>query len=277
MHPFSINTDKSLGPVPFGSSRGMTDVYLFDLDCLAHSQDRSVDRELADALGVWAQSHPCYIMSSRHYSGVVSRLSEEFQAQLSGVFASSGTDFWVGDNSENQAEHVFCDEVYEFLSQVVRKCAYPDKVPPLIDCGPGSMRLCLIGRNPTAAQRQAFHAFDAEHRDMRRIQDEFRLRFPEYRIFEDRSCGLLIERVSVDSSLIAGEINMRHRNARIIAFAGEAEIEGYAAPLWQQFASHTGIAVSGPSDVWQLLRYEQRRHEEHGTGTKAPRPQFEEA
>lgn len=255
------NGNQIPGPSAIGLTGRNRDCYIFDLDALCHGFTGPLDEAAVETILRWAQKHPSYLIASPCYRELTDRVPEQFRSAFAGIFASAGTEFWVRDSSISQSTHLFSDDVYEFVARTAHTSRYPKKQAPLIECGPGALRLTLAGRNATRLQRDAYLEWDKETGEQSSIVSAFESRFSDYRMCRDQNCSLLISHVSTSSLQILTTLRDLHSGARIVGFAHALSLEGYVRPLFQTSGhQHNVIAVDTPSDILQLLRYEERRH-----------------
>lgn len=255
------NDCQRLGPSAIGLSGSYQDCYIFDLEALCHGLEGRLNEAAADKVSNWARQHPSYLIASSRYHVLTDRVPEQLRSAFAGIFASAGTEFWQQDRSISQSRHQFTDDVYEFVARVAHTSRYPEKQAPLIECGSGTLRLSLAGGNATRIQCDAFLDWDKEAGELNSIVSAFERRFTDYRMFRDQHCSLLINHQSSTSSQIFTRLEDLHPGARIVGFAQASSIEGYALPLFEAACDLRRVmSVDTPSDVLQLLRYEERRH-----------------
>lgn len=255
------NDNQIPSPATIGLIGANRDCYIFDLDALCHGFAGRLNEAAVETILCWAQRHPSYLIASSNYHELTDRVPEQVRSAFAGVFASAGTEFWQQDRSVSQNTHLFTDDVYEFVARVAQTSPYPEKQAPLIDCGPGTLRLTLAGRNATPPQRNAFLDWDKETGELDSILSAFENRFSDYRMCRDQSCSLLISHRSSTSSQILTTLDDLHPDAHVVGFASVLSLEGYARPLVQAAGhQHNMMAVDTPCDILQLLRYEERRH-----------------
>lgn len=248
------------GPLTTGGPGRQKDVFLFDLDTLVPSPFGRMEEAFAAYLKDFARQTPCYVLTNVGSNEVLSRLPQGVRHALSGIFVASGTELWVRDEARIRHDHIFSDDLYEFIVKVVQASPYPQKLAPMLECGSSTLRVRLAGMHSTARQRQAFAAWDREHQELPAIIDEFRVRFPDHRIYRDSETSLLIMPASFSTALVRSHILERHKAARLISYLSPHSAETSNQPLCEAMLKADVLSiVTGPGDVSQLLSYEKRR------------------
>ncbi|MEP2761417.1 MAG: hypothetical protein ABJP66_20375 [Hyphomicrobiales bacterium] len=249
------------GPIVSNLPNSGGDIYLFDLDAITTRSHGHLEHSFAVYLEDFARRRPCYLLTRENYNNVVTRVQNGIRQTFAGIFAASGTELWVGQEIRVRSEHDFPDELYEFVVNVVQKSAYPGKLAPLIDNGAASLRICLAGTHSTVSQLKAYSGWEGEHQELPDIMREFQVRFPDYSIYQDTDTSLLVLPNSYSSALVQNSLLKRHKTARLICYLTERSVTGYADPLCNALLSSDIVSVvEAPSDVSQLLSYENRRH-----------------
>ncbi|MCV0423861.1 MAG: hypothetical protein K5905_00155 [Roseibium sp.] len=234
-------------------------VFLFDLDVLVASRFGRMDHEFAGYVREFARSHPCYLLTSANYSEVMSRLPGSVRHAFEGVFASCGTELWVNNEILIRHEHLFSDDLYEFVAKAVQQSAYSGKEAPLLECGSATLRLSLAGIRSTAGQQMAYRRWEREHRELDVIADEMKARFPDHTVCRDSDISLMITPNTFTSARVHEHILKRHKASRLIAYFANRSAGGFAKPLCDALLTSDVVStVNGPSDVSQLLSYEMR-------------------
>jgi len=257
---FNALLNEALGPVQVANDERLEDVYLFDLESLVSSVNSQIDAPLCSFLIDWAQEHPCYIVTAYDYQTVIQTLPSPLRRAQAAVFACSGADVWRQDQPAIHKEHLFDDAIYEFLAQVIQNSNYPDKKVPAVTAGPATLRLDIPGQNASIRQRKAYMDWEKSVGELRDIMYEFAVRFPEYRICRHGLSGLLIIHKAFSPSQSVHFLKALHPNAGLLGFFRPGSTSGYASELAAHFAKMDMYAeVGGPSDLAQLLKYEERR------------------
>jgi hypothetical protein len=248
------------GPVAPEGPGCRPNVFLFDLDALVPSPFGRVNEGFASYLKGFAGLAPCYLMTSANYNDVLSRLTESVRHAFAGIFAAAGTELWNKDEVQVRHDHNFSDDLYEFIVKVVQASPYPHKLALMLDCGASTLRVQLAGTRSTWRQRDAYAAWESEHRELPAVMNEFRVRFPGHRIHRDSETSLLIIPEGFSTALVRNHISERHKTAHLIAYLSPRAAETYAQPLCEAMLGKDVLSVvAGPSDVSQLLSYEKRR------------------
>ncbi len=241
------------------------DVFLLDLDALVPATFGRIEEGFATYLKAFARTAPCYLLTSANYNEVMARLTDSLRHAFAGIFAASGTELWERDDVHSRLDHDFSDDLYEFIVKVVQASAYPHKLAPTLDCGSSTLRVRLAGMRSTARQRNAYAAWERERQELTAIMNEFRIRFPDYRIYRDAETGLLIMPEAFSSASVREQILTRHSSARLISYLSRPAAETYAQPLCESLPdTDVHSIVSAPSDVSHLLSYEKRRMSDAG-------------
>lgn len=276
MLPFSEFT--SVGQVSNPLSKAGEKVFLFDLDALVPSPFGRLDEEFARYLSDFALQRPCYLLTNANYGEVMNRLPSHVRRAFAGVFAAAGTELWGKYDIQVRHEHDFSDDLYEFLVKVVQTSAFPDKRSPMLDNGPASLRIRLSGTHSTANQRAAYAAWEQEHGELPAIMNEFRVRFPDHRIYRDSDTSLLILPASYTTALVRSHLLARHKAASLIGYLSPQSVISYAAPFCEVLQQGDVVSqVSAPSDVSQLLSYEIRHMAASDPASAAPVSRLVEA
>jgi len=254
-------TDGAIGPVSILPGVTGENLYLFDLESLVSTARGEVEPGLCSFLTDWARKHPCYLITSQSYQVVLQSVPSPLRQSLTAVFASSGADVWRQDEPATRLEHDFDDSVYAFLASVVQSSAYPAKKAPVLSAGPATLRLDMAGTTATHRQRRAYIDWEQGTGELQQIKSEFEARFPNYRICRDGLSGLLITHEDFSSSRAITHMRALHPDACVLGYFRPASVAGYAADLSAKFTGADVLAeVGGPSDLVQLLKYEERRH-----------------
>jgi len=260
MHTTAFS-DGAIGPVSIRPGAIGEDLYLFDLESIVSTPRGEVDAGLCAFLNDWAKKHACYLVTSQTYQAVLQTVPSPLRQSFEAVFASSGADVWRQDQPATRLEHEFDDKVYDFLARVVQSSAYAAKKAPVLSAGPATLRLDIAGTTATHRQRQAYIDWEQGTGELSQIQSEFAPRFPDYRICRDGMCGLLITHKAFSSNRAINHMRALHPDARVLGYFRPGSVAGYAADLADGFAGADVLAeVGGPSDLAQLLKYEERRH-----------------
>ena len=266
------------GPDVGGSHLAGGNVFLFDLDALVPSPFGRMDHDFESYLRDFAQSHPCYLLTSGNYNDVLSRLPGSVCAAFKGIFASCGSELWVGNETQIRHEHLFSDDLYEFVAKVVQQSVYPNKEAPLLECGSATLRLSLAGIRSTAGQQKAYRTWEQEHRELDVIADELKVRFPDHSVCRDSDISLMITPNTFTSARVQEHILKRHKASRLVAYFTNRSAVGYARPLCEALLTSDVVStVNGPSDVSQLLSYEMRSAPTAGQPVEAVSHQLQEA
>lgn len=247
--------------VPFGTTLNAQreNVFLFDANVLFDSNNREMNHTFASYLADFAEQRSCYLLSNTNYAETVSRIPSRLRRRFAGIFASAGTEFWQGTELLVRHEHDFSDEVYEFVARMVLHSAYPQKQAPLIDSGSATLRICLAGTRVGRTAKQAYLAWETEHRELDSFMSSFERRFPDHAICKDTETSLLITPSSFSSAQVQSQMLRRHKSARVIAYLGKTAAGGYAKPMCDALLSQNVLStVACPSDISQLLSYEKR-------------------
>jgi hypothetical protein len=235
-------------------------VFLFDIHTLFDAHQSDMNPAFATYLAEFAQNRSCYVLSNLNYAETVSRLPKHVRRPLEGVFASAGTEFWRQNELIVRHDHAFSDDIYETVAKLCLHSEYPNKQAPLIDCGSATLRICLAGTRVGRSARQAYLAWEEEHRELDKFIEIFRTRFPDHSICRDTDDSLLVMPNSYSTATVQDHLLRRHKSARLIAYLGTKAAAGYAKPMCDTFLSDNVLStVSGASDVSQLLSYEMRR------------------
>ncbi|MTI43062.1 hypothetical protein JM93_02967 [Roseibium hamelinense] len=254
--------DGAHGPVPVKIAGTGQDLYLFDLEALVPSVHGRMDPGLEQYVTDFAEKHPCYIVTSYGYHVVLRTLPEHVRCVAAGIYAASGAEIWKTDQPVHQEDHLFRDSLYEFMAQVVQRSTYPDKKAPLLDVGPASLRLDIPGQRATVRERQAYLRWENTHSELANIVHEFTARFPDYQICRDGMTSLLITHRNFSARSTLTGIKADHPEGRILGYFRPSSLAGYAADMAAGLQPQDLIAeVNGPSDLAQLLKYEERRHD----------------
>ncbi len=247
------------GPVHRQGDKDRGRAFVFDLDVLVPSAFGHIENRFAGYLIEFAQSHPCYLVSSATYNNVMSRLPGRVRRAFAGVFSASGAEYWEKDQLVVRTQREFSDDVYEFMVKVVQTSAYPGKSSPVLECGPASLRVCLAGTGSTAGQLKAYHSWEAENAELPAIIHEFRARFHDYAIHRESDTSLLILPAELSSEAIRDRILEQCGGSGLVVYMGPRSAEGYAKPLCDALETHDVCSVvESPGDVSQLLSYEKR-------------------
>lgn len=247
--------------VPFGAIQGaeQENVFLFDASILVDANNREMDHTFARYLADFAEQRSCYLLSNMHYAETASRLPSWLRRRFAGIFASAGTEFWQGTDLLVRHEHDFSDDLFEYVARLVLHSAYPQKQAPLIDSGSATLRVCLAGTRVGRTAKQAYLAWENEHRELDAFITSFERRFPDHSICKDTETSLLITPNSFSTAEVQNQLMRRHKSARVIAYLGGMAAGGYAKPMCDALLSRNVLStVAGPSDVSQLLSYEKR-------------------
>jgi hypothetical protein len=253
------------------------DVFLFDLDALTTNDHGHLDHAFATYLLDFAKLCPCYLFSRANYNEVMLRVPSRVRYAFAGIFSDSGSELWVRNEVLIRHEHDFSDDLYEFVAKVIQKSSYPNKLGPMIDCGSACLRICLAGTRSSVKQIADYLEWEIEHQELPIIMDEFRARFSNYAVYRDTASSLLIMPISFTSAMVQNHIIKRHKSARVVCYLTPRSADGFARPLYNSFSNADIVSqVGGPSDVSQLLSYENRclAGQEHPIALQ--HPQFEE-
>ncbi|MBN8184713.1 hypothetical protein [Roseibium aggregatum] len=276
MLPYSEFT--SVGKVSNPFSEAGEKVFLFDLDTLVPSPFGRLDEKFARYLCDFAQQRPCYLLTNANYGEVMNRLPSHVRRAFAGVFAAAATELWGKYDIQVRHEHDFSDDLYEFLVKVVQTSAFSDKRSPMLDNGSASLRMRLSGTHSTANQRAAYATWEQEQGELPAIMNEFRIRFPDYRIYRDSDTSLLILPATFSTALVRSQLLMRHKTACLIGYLSPQSVTSYAAPLCEALLGEDVLShISAPSDVSQLLSYEIRHMVSGGSAEAATVSGFVEA
>ncbi|MTH99856.1 hypothetical protein [Roseibium sp. RKSG952] len=260
-----------LGPVPPSSNGSAGDIYLFDLDVLSTSRRARMDDGFAQVLTAWARKHPCYLVTSHNYQTVLSVVPQPLRHAMRENHASSGTEVWQNDASVRHHDHPFRDSIYEFLAQVVRRSSYEEKRAPLLDSGPACLRIDIAGHKATAAQRKAYLEWETGTRERAEIISEFAIRYPDYQICQNGETGILITHKDYSPNTVVQALSANHPDGRILGYFSPMSACGYAAAMADSLEKPNMFAeIAGPSDLAQLLKYEERRQQKSEIKVPAP-------
>lgn len=248
------------GPVISPGTTQKKDVFLFDLEGLTSNALSHMEHAFAGYLREFLDERECYLLSRNSYNDACTRLPLSVLRRFTGVFASCGTELWAGQQLVDCHDHAFSDDLYEFVVNVVRKSAYYERTPPLIDQGAACLRICLAGIRASAAQQRMYELWEKKNRELPEIIREFQFRFPDYAIYQDTATSLLILPDSYSPASIRHHIQTHQKQARLISYLHKDTAEGFAQPLCAALPSTDILSrIAGPSDVSQLMSYEIRR------------------
>lgn len=236
------------------------DVFLFDLNAIVPGTFCQIDHDFADYLRDFARARPCYLLSSVSYNELMSRLPSRVRHAFKGIFVSSGAELWREDEVQERREHRFSDDLYEYLVKVVQNSGYPEKMAPLIENGPATLRVCLAGTQATIGQLKAYLKWEEEHCELPIIVSELKAKFPDHAVFQDSGSSLLISPNTFSSALIHQHIASEHQGARLISYLSQRSVTSFAKPLCEALSEADLLTeVGGPSDLSQLMSYDIRR------------------
>ncbi len=248
------------GPLVSAVNTGMEDVFLFDLETLTTSSFGHLEHSFADYLKEFLDERSCYLLTRNSFNDVCTKLSKNVLRRFAGVFASCGTELWVEDQLADCHDHQFSDELYEFVVNVVRKSAYYDRSPPLIDQGSACLRICLAGIRCSAGGLRMYETWETRNKELPDIIGEFKFRFSDHTIYQDTPTSLLILPNSYSAKIIRDYIGRGRNNARMISYLHTETAKGYGLSLCEAHQGRDVLSkISGPSDVSQLMSYEVRR------------------
>lgn len=260
------------GPAIIAGAQSRNDVFVFDLDALVPGRFGQMDPAFAAYLCAFAQKRPCYIVSSASYSDMLARLPGHVRSSVAGIFALAGTELWGKYDIQARHEHDFSDELYEFMVKVVQKSRYPAKMAPMLESGSATLRLSLAGSRATSRQLKDYLAWEEENRELREIEREFRVRFPNHEIYQDTATSFLVMPQGLSTALVVRHLKEKHTSARLIGYVTPRFAATYGKPMCEEFAPRDILsAIGGPGDVSQLLSYEMRQMaaEEHAPAPAA--------
>ncbi|WP_422038768.1 hypothetical protein [Roseibium sp.] len=236
------------------------DVFVFDLAALVPGTCCQIDHDFAVYLRTFANSRPCYLLTSVTYNELMARLPTSVRKAFRGVFASSGAELWSGDEVVERVEHTFSDDLYEYLVKVVQNSAYPAKDAPLIENGPATLRVCLAGTKASIGQLGTYLNWENEHRELPVIVNELQSKFPDHDVHQDSDTSLLVTPVTMSTLRVHRRIASEHANARVISCMSPRSANGFAGPFCNALSGSDLVTeVGGPSDLSQLMSYEMRR------------------
>ncbi|MBG6211803.1 hypothetical protein IWQ49_006498 [Labrenzia sp. EL_126] len=242
-----------------GNSRS-EDVFLFDLNAIVPGTFCQIDHDFADYLLEFARLRPCYLLASVSYNDLLSRLPSRVRFAFKGIFVSSGAELWCEDEVLERREHRFSDDLYEHLVKVVQNSGYQEKVAPLIENGPATLRVCLAGTQATIGQLKAYLKWEEEHCELPKIVNELRAKFPDHEVCQDSGSSLLISPNTFSSALVRQHITTEHEGARFIGYMSNRAVNSFARPLCDVLSGADLLTeVGGPSDLSQLMSYDIRR------------------
>ncbi|QDG77372.1 hypothetical protein [Labrenzia sp. PHM005] len=248
------------GPVITQAMPRGEDAFLFDLEALLSNTLSHMDYSFADYLREFLDERKCYLLSRNSFNDACSRLPSSVLRRFAGVFASCGTELWVDQQLVDCHDHAFSDDLYEFVVNVVRKSAFYERTPPLIDQGAACLRICLAGVRASAAERRKYELWEKKAQELPEIVREFQFRFPKYAIYQDTATSLLILPDSFSLVSIRKQIETHQKPARLISYLHVNTAKGFAKPLCDALPRTDVLSkIAGPSDVSQLLSYEVRR------------------
>lgn len=229
-------------------------VLVFDMDGTITAPVQVMSDEFADLFSSVVDRHPAYIVSGSDIGKIEAQVPQAIRARLAGIFCCAGNEFWSGGTMKYRSDWRPSDELLEFCLGLIEGSLYPERAGCHIEVRTGMMNVSVVGRNATAAQREAYAGYDMRVDERLKMVTAIMAEFPDVTATVGGQISIDVHQAGRDKGQVAAILGHLHREDGIHFFGNR--MDGNDAPLacaLKQSARNRVIEVTGPCDTFERL------------------------
>lgn len=234
----------------------MERVLIFDVDGTLAQSGQKIDPSFADFLMSFWLMENCYLVSGSHMEKLRSQLPSKLINSAMGVFASSGSEFYIGDEAQYIHEHSFPAELMDYCKQLIELSPFCWRTGNHVDVRPGLLNVSVVGKNADRLDRKRYVDFDKVAGEREYLASSIMRLFPNYEVTLGGQISIDISPKGWNKGRVFAELEKLHPHAEIIFFGDRLEVGGNDKPLADRLlsAGHQAIAVKNFRETEQILR-----------------------
>lgn len=141
----------------------MNELFVFDVDGTLTPSRQPMTADFADWFREFFKDRRYAFVSGSDYIKLQEQLPADILDKAQAVFACSGNSIWTQGSLIHKNNWIPPAELLADLAQDLKDCSYDVQTGNHIEIRTGLVNFSFVGRNCTAEQRKAFHAWDQEH------------------------------------------------------------------------------------------------------------------
>ena len=232
-------------------------VFLSDMDGTLTPSRQLMESEFESAFEKLIHGYKFYIVTGSDIEKIKEQIPENIMKKVTGIYASMGNEFYIGENRVYKNEFIPEDSLIEKLENYVKNTTYPNELfPNHIEKRCGMLNFCVLGRDCPMNARFEYQAWDNKTGERKSIADELSLQYPDYSFEIGGAISIDIVPNGFGKIQVASKVREMHPDKKIVFFGDRTEKGGNDYEVSQrliELGNTEIVAVKTPDDVLKYL------------------------
>lgn len=155
------------------------EVFVFDVDGTLTDSRALMDPDFQSYMIEFAQDNDVYLVTGSDRQKTFEQIGVELYDTVKGIWQSNGNEYWEGGRRVSKNDFKPDYEFKHFLTQIVHRSLYPNKVGDHIEQRTGMINFSTIGRAANEQQRKEYFKWDQRNQERRNIVDEINRQYKD--------------------------------------------------------------------------------------------------
>ena len=236
----------------------MNTLLVFDVDGTLTGPRRRMHEDFSRFFQSICRNFPVFLVSGSDMPKLEQQLPRQVIDLVSGIFACSGNEFVLGGQPIYRMEHLFSEELTQYLADFVNASRYPVRTGNHLETRTGTLNVSIVGRNADHKQRMDYYSADASNGERNRLIEQLTQRFPEYEANVGGQISVDVTPRGWNKSRVYSELSKRYPGRPIAFFGDNMHTGGNDRPLGDAVKNGSNdnrvFAVEDHYDTWKILQ-----------------------